>query len=235
MADQIKEWQQRAEKLTPLNLKVIEPHLAELDAHLTLRSHIVGYSLTDADTTVWKTIRDNRVAHAYVKQSLMVNLSRWFRYIEEAYPEQTTLAYRPAKKPAAADKKEDDAGNYDIGLQDVEHGVVTRFPPEPSYVRHKLLRERLLTYSFQWIPAHRPRKGRAAERLLRPQEVQGHSYPAFRRHQSDQGEAGVPGLHHRGPRSDGHQARQDHPHLRLLPGTVRLLRADDQGRKCIRR
>ncbi|KAK7720758.1 glutamate--tRNA ligase [Botryosphaeria dothidea] len=136
MADQIKEWQQRAEKLTPLNLKVIEPHLAELDAHLTLRSHIVGYSLTDADTTVWKTIRDNRVAHAYVKQSLMVNLSRWFRYIEEAYPEQTTLAYRPAKKPAAADKKEDDAGNYDIGLQDVEHGVVTRFPPEPSGYLH---------------------------------------------------------------------------------------------------
>ncbi|GME33508.1 glutamyl-trna synthetase [Neofusicoccum parvum] len=136
MADQIKEWQERAQKLTALNLKAIEPHLAELDAHLTLRSHIVGYGLTDADTTVWKTIRDNRVAHAYVKQSLMVNLSRWFRYIEEAYPEQTTLAYRPAAKKPAADKKDDDGSNYDIGLQDVEHGVVTRFPPEPSGYLH---------------------------------------------------------------------------------------------------
>lgn len=157
MEAQIKEWQQRAEKLSPLNLKAIEPHLAELDAHLTLRSHIVGYGLTDADTTVWKTIRDNRVAHAYVKQSLMVNLSRWFRYIEEAYPEQTTLAYRPAKKPAAADKKEDEAGSYDIGLQDVEHGVITRFPPEPSYAHRILLLLRLLTSRVQWIPAHLPR------------------------------------------------------------------------------
>ncbi|KAK8229284.1 glutamyl-tRNA synthetase [Phyllosticta capitalensis] len=136
MEAQIKEWQDRAAKLTPLNLKAIEAPLAELDAHLTLRSHIVGYGLTDADITVWKTLRDNRVAHAYIKQNLMVNLTRWFKYIEEAYPEQSALAHRPAKKAAAADEKKGDEGNYDIGLQDVENGVVTRFPPEPSGYLH---------------------------------------------------------------------------------------------------
>lgn len=135
----IAEWQTRAQALKPLNLKQIEPSLAELDAHLTLRSHIVGYTLTGADTTVWKTLRENRVAHAFVKQSLMPNLGRWFRYIEEQYPQQTALPERPKGDKAARDGKDgkaakDDGANYDIGLQDVGDGtgIVTRFPPEPS-------------------------------------------------------------------------------------------------------
>jgi glutamyl-tRNA synthetase len=134
MEAQIEEWQARAEQLKPLNLKQIEAPLAELDAHLTLRSHIVGYTITDADTTVWKTLRENRVAHAYIKQNLRPNLCRWFRYIEEAYPQQATLPERPAKGKGGEKEKRDDGANYDIGLQDVGDGtgVVTRFPPEPS-------------------------------------------------------------------------------------------------------
>jgi hypothetical protein len=140
MDAQIAEWQTRSEALKPLNLKQIEPHLLELDAHLTLRSHIVGYTLTDADTLVWKTIRENRVAHAFVKQDLMKSLCRWFRYIEEAYP-QSVVVVGQSKEGAKSGKgkegkdgvKNDDA-NYDIGLQDVGDGtgIVTRFPPEPS-------------------------------------------------------------------------------------------------------
>jgi hypothetical protein len=135
MDSQVKEWQDRAEAFKPLNLKQIEPSLAELDAHLTLRSHIVGYGLTDADATVWQTLRGNRVAHAYIKQNLMPNLCRWFRYIEEAYPQQAAIPERPKGKEAKdGEKPKDEGANYDIGLQGVGDGtgIVTRFPPEPS-------------------------------------------------------------------------------------------------------
>lgn len=140
MEAQIKEWQDRSAAFKPLNLKQIEGPLGELDAHLTLRTHIVGYALSDADTTVWKALRENRVAHAYIKQNLMPNLCRWFRYIEEAYPQQATLPERPAKgkDDKGNGKKNDDGANYDIGLQDVGDGtgIVTRFPPEPSGYLH---------------------------------------------------------------------------------------------------
>ena len=134
MADPIKEWQDRAASMTALNLKQIEPALAELDAHLTLRTHILGYGLTQADITVWKILRENRVAHAYIKQSLMVNLSRWFRYIEEAYPQEAVVTIRSkgGEKGEGKKGKEDEGGNYEIGLQEVKGQVVTRFPPEPS-------------------------------------------------------------------------------------------------------
>jgi hypothetical protein len=138
MDAQIAEWQKRSEALQPLNLKQIESQLAELDAHLTLRSHIVGYTLSDADTAVWNVIRGNRVAHAYVKQNLMPSLCRWFRYIEEAYPQSVVVvaAGGGKGKDGGKDGKEgkSDEANYDIGLQDVGDGsgIVTRFPPEPS-------------------------------------------------------------------------------------------------------
>jgi glutathione S-transferase len=131
--EQIAEWRTRAEKFVPANMKELEKPLAELDAHLTLRSHIVGYSLTDADTTVWQNLRNNKVGYQYIKQGLMFNLARWFRYIEEAFPDTTsTLVVRP-KVDEAKKKKDSAGGNYEIGLQEAEDGkVVTRFPPEPS-------------------------------------------------------------------------------------------------------
>ncbi|KAH8731868.1 glutamyl-tRNA synthetase [Phaeosphaeriaceae sp. PMI808] len=137
MDAQIAEWQKRAEALQPLNLKVIEPSLLELDAHLTLRSHIVGYTLSDADTAVWSTLRGNRVAHAFIKQNLMPNLCRWFRYIEEAHPQSVVVVGKGKDEAKGAKDKNDDA-NYDIGLQDVGDGtgIVTRFPPEPSGYLH---------------------------------------------------------------------------------------------------
>ncbi|KAF2125389.1 glutamyl-tRNA synthetase [Dothidotthia symphoricarpi CBS 119687] len=137
MDAQIAEWQTRAEALKPLNLKTIEPALLELDAHLTLRTYIVGYSLTDADTTVWKTLRENRVAHAYVKQDLMKSLGRWFRFVEETGGEKVVLAVRGGKETKDGKEKSDDA-NFDIGLQEVGDGtgIVTRFPPEPSGYLH---------------------------------------------------------------------------------------------------
>ena len=134
MEQHVKEWKDRADHFGVLNLKQIEGPMGELDAHLTLRSYIVGHSQTEADTTVWRTLRDNRVAYAYVKQGLMVNLTRWFKLIEETNP-SFTLPQHPARAAKSADEEtpnKDEGGNYDIGLQDTSKGVVTRFPPEPS-------------------------------------------------------------------------------------------------------
>lgn len=153
----IKEWQQRAEALKPLNLKEIEGPLGELHDHLTLRSYIVGYSCTEADLTVWKTLRANRIANAYIKQGLMVNLSRWFKFIEETEKPTIDLPTRGATDKAGNKDSKKDEASYDIGLQDTEKGVVTRFPPEPSgYLHIGHAKAALLNDYF----AHKKYKGR---------------------------------------------------------------------------
>lgn len=109
--------------------------MLELDSHLTLRSHVVGYSLTIADLAVWGAVRGNKIAYAAIKKGTMLNLSRWFKYIEEtnlwiAESIQALNAQAQEKKTA----KSKEGGSYDIALPDTDKGVVTRFPPEPSYV-----------------------------------------------------------------------------------------------------
>lgn len=134
MADAVKEWTERAQKFTVKDRKALDAPFAELDAHLTLRSYIVGYSLTEADTVVWKAIRENHIAYSFIKQGALVNVTRWFKYIDETNPSlATTLPQRPTKvaKGEETATKEDTA-SFEIGLQDVSGGVVTRFPPEPS-------------------------------------------------------------------------------------------------------
>ena len=111
--------------------------MLELDAHLTLRSYLVGYRLTAADLSVWGAVRGNTIAAAAVKKGSMVNISRWFTFVEESNPwiagaVQSANAQAQAKKMA----KSKAGASYDIGLPDVESGVVTRFPPEPSGYLH---------------------------------------------------------------------------------------------------
>lgn len=109
--------------------------MLELDSHLTLRSFIVGYSLTIADLSVWGTIRGNKIAYAAVKKGAMLNVSRWFKYIEETnswIAEAVQALNAQAHERKSAKSKE--GGSYDIALPDTDKGVVTRFPPEPSYV-----------------------------------------------------------------------------------------------------
>lgn len=116
-----------------MDFKTIEPPLLELDSHLTLRTHIIGYSLTTADLSIWGAIRGNKVAYAAIKKGNVVNLSRWFRFVEETNPWIATAIHSMnahALEKKAAKSKE--GANYDIALPDTEKGVVTRFPPEPS-------------------------------------------------------------------------------------------------------
>lgn len=105
-----------------------------MDAHLTLRSHIVGYVLTIADLSVWGAIRGNKVAYAAIKKGNMLNVSRWFRFIEDTNP-WIAPAVQSANAQAQAKKaiKSSEGASYDIVLPDTDKGVVTRFPPEPSY------------------------------------------------------------------------------------------------------
>lgn len=63
----------------------------------------------------------------------MVNVGRWFSYIEQTHPEiqQEIKAKDEAEKAKKATQSRAGA-SYNMALQDVEKGVVTRFPPEPS-------------------------------------------------------------------------------------------------------
>ena len=63
------------------DFKAIEPHLIALDKHLILRTFVSGYTLSEADSKIWVTIRSNKVANAFLKRGALPNLGRWFTYI----------------------------------------------------------------------------------------------------------------------------------------------------------
>lgn len=133
-----------------------------LDTHLLLRSFVVGYSLSTADIALWGALRGNRIAVAALKKGNLVNLTRWYRFLEELCP----WASSAVESMNAVDRKKKlakskEGGSYDIDLRNTENGVVTRFPPEPSYVAY-------CDYIFaiahadpfpQWIPPHWTREG----------------------------------------------------------------------------
>ncbi|KAL1989266.1 hypothetical protein VTN96DRAFT_28 [Rasamsonia emersonii] len=130
-------WLSQVNQFFPSDFKALEPHLQRLDMYLILRSFLVGYSLSAPDIAIWGAIRGNRVAVAAIKKGTLVNLTRWFYFLEElcpwAAPAVEVLNAAAREKKAA---KSREGASYDIDLQNTDQGVVTRFPPEPSGYLH---------------------------------------------------------------------------------------------------
>ena len=130
------EWLSKVPNFAAPAFKALEPHLLELDAHLLLRSHVVGYALTAADVAVWGALRGSRAGLSNVKKGSMLNVTRWFTFIEETQP---WMGEAVARLNATAHEKrleQSRGASYDIELPDTGKGVVTRFPPEPSGYLH---------------------------------------------------------------------------------------------------
>lgn len=126
------DWVGQAPALAAKDLKPTDPVIVKLDSHLNVRTYLDGYEIGPLDVLYWTTIRQNHKATALVKQGSLINLSRWFTFIEQAHPEVVEKAVPVKAAPKAKTKEESIADNYGISLPDADKGVVTRFPPEPS-------------------------------------------------------------------------------------------------------
>ena len=63
----------------------------------------------------------------------MLNIIRWFRFIDETAPwVATVIQSANAQARSRRSAKSAEGASYEIALPETEKGVVTRFPPEPS-------------------------------------------------------------------------------------------------------
>ncbi|XP_023488492.2 bifunctional glutamate/proline--tRNA ligase isoform X1 [Equus caballus] len=111
----------------------------ELNHCLSLRTFLVGNSLSLADLCVWATLKGNAAWQEQLSQSKApVHVKRWFGFLEaqQAFQSVGTKWNVSAAKAKVAPEKKQDIGKF-VELPGAEMGKVTvRFPPEASGYLH---------------------------------------------------------------------------------------------------
>ncbi|XP_056213185.1 bifunctional glutamate/proline--tRNA ligase isoform X7 [Falco biarmicus] len=111
----------------------------ELNHCLSLRTYLVGNSLSLADLCVWAVLKDNNIWQEQLQQNKApVHAKRWYGFLEAQHTFQSVGAKWASGKPTAkmATEKKADVGKF-VELPGAEMGkVIVRFPPEASGYLH---------------------------------------------------------------------------------------------------
>ncbi|XP_048152696.1 bifunctional glutamate/proline--tRNA ligase isoform X4 [Corvus hawaiiensis] len=113
----------------------------ELNHCLSLRTYLVGNSLSLADVCVWAVLKDNSTWQEQLEQNKApVHAKRWYNFLEVQRAFQSVgakwAAAAPKVKMATEKEKKADVGKF-VELPGAEMGkVIVRFPPEASGYLH---------------------------------------------------------------------------------------------------
>ncbi|KAM7173131.1 bifunctional glutamate/proline--tRNA ligase isoform 1-T1 [Macrochelys suwanniensis] len=111
----------------------------ELNHCLSLRTYLVGNSLSLADLCVWAVLKDSSAWQEQLQQhKAPVHTKRWYVFLEAqcAFQSVGTKWAAAASKTKVATEKKQDVGKF-VELPGAEMGkVIVRFPPEASGYLH---------------------------------------------------------------------------------------------------
>ncbi|XP_043399568.1 bifunctional glutamate/proline--tRNA ligase isoform X4 [Chelonia mydas] len=111
----------------------------ELNHCLSLRTYLVGNSLSLADLCVWAVLKDSSAWQEQLQQNKApVHTKRWYIFLEAqcAFQSVGTKWAAAAPKTKVATEKKQDVGKF-VELPGAEMGkVIVRFPPEASGYLH---------------------------------------------------------------------------------------------------
>uniref|UniRef100_A0A803XUA2 Bifunctional glutamate/proline--tRNA ligase n=1 Tax=Meleagris gallopavo TaxID=9103 RepID=A0A803XUA2_MELGA len=108
----------------------------ELNHCLSLRTYLVGNSLSLADVCVWAVLKDNNIWQEQLQQNKApIHAKRWYGFLDVQQAFQSVGAKWASGTPKATEKKAD-VGKF-VELPGAEMGkVIVRFPPEASGYLH---------------------------------------------------------------------------------------------------